>query len=385
MKNVWLIQTGTLAAALGLAIPCANAGAAATQPPQATTADPSRSDSSREIQPYDLEIANGTIVNEGSPRKKMTEATLANVLEVLREKYQGANIVCAPEIGKLRISDLRLRAGSIWEHLEAVRVASGGAFQWSGPGSPTFDGSPRPFDIYTSVYVDPATGISQDGPRPSTGLFVLRPADPSPEMRRMIEVFNLSGYFRQQKQQANATNDAQALEDLMMIIHKTLAMFTEARYPNVPPPDSLAPQMEFHSGANLLVVIGTGEAIEVVRKVVDALPGQIPRASDLYQMQPGGGGGGGLGGGIGGRFVNPDYPRAAPQPALPPGAPGQNNAPLRPGALPGRQNPGGQPNAGPETRALPGTPVNPGIAPSPPRDPGSPGAPPELPDTPSPP
>src|SRR5262249_28890699 len=80
---------------------------------------------------YDLEISNGTLVLEG----KKTEATLANVVEVLRARYQQANIVIAPGLAQLKISDLKLRAGQLVDELEAVRVASGEKFEVIGPRS----------------------------------------------------------------------------------------------------------------------------------------------------------------------------------------------------------------------------------------------------------
>jgi hypothetical protein len=58
---------------------------------------------------------------------------LGNVVDVLRDRYTNANIVMSPGLAKLRISDLKLRAGHLADELEAIRVASGGKFEWTGP------------------------------------------------------------------------------------------------------------------------------------------------------------------------------------------------------------------------------------------------------------
>src|SRR5690348_16130782 len=50
---------------------------------------------------YDLEIVDGILVQDG----KKENATLANVVDVLRARYPEANIALAPGLGKLEISD----------------------------------------------------------------------------------------------------------------------------------------------------------------------------------------------------------------------------------------------------------------------------------------
>src|SRR5437660_12866570 len=87
---------------------------------------------------YDLEIVDGVLTRSGR------EATLDNVIDALRERYSKANIVLSPGLKKVQILDLKLRTGSIWEELEAIRVASGGKFEWLGPNSPVFSGERTP-------------------------------------------------------------------------------------------------------------------------------------------------------------------------------------------------------------------------------------------------
>ena len=63
-----------------------------------------------------------------------------------------------------------------------------------------------------------------------------------------------------------------------MIIDNTVASFHdyEAVTNRGKPVDAAPPKYLFHKGANLLVVIGTPQAVEIARKVLDALPGSIP-------------------------------------------------------------------------------------------------------------
>ena len=70
---------------------------------------------------YDLQIIDGQLIR---PQGKV-EATLANVVDALRDQYAEANIILSPGLSKLKVGDLKLRAGKLSDELEAVRVASG--------------------------------------------------------------------------------------------------------------------------------------------------------------------------------------------------------------------------------------------------------------------
>src|SRR5436190_5565196 len=106
-------------------------------PGQETKASRQTSEPSSEtsLRGYDFEIINGVLTRGGSTSGK-PEATLGNVIDAVRQRYPDANIVMSPGLARVKISDLKLRARSIWEELEAIRVASGGRFEWSGPASP---------------------------------------------------------------------------------------------------------------------------------------------------------------------------------------------------------------------------------------------------------
>ena len=107
---------------------------------------------------YDLEIKDGQLLR---PTGKV-EATLANVIDALRDRYTEANIVLSPGLANLKIADLKLRASGLGEELQAVRVASGEKFEVIGPS-------------FQPEQMDPKTGLPIAG-AVHRGLFVLRNA-----------------------------------------------------------------------------------------------------------------------------------------------------------------------------------------------------------------
>ncbi len=235
---------------------------------------------------YDLEIKDGQLVN--APKGRGTEATLGNVVDALRDQYTTANIVLAPGLAKLKISDLKLRAGHLADELEAIRVASGAKFDWMGPGSA---GPNIPPSLTTKI--DPTTGqpTAAAAAESNTGLFVVREPAPTPETERTVEAFNIGPYFQwlREKQDPKEAQDhreqevAKNLNELEQIIQVTLNSLKQGGPVEMP-------SFRFHRGANLLIVTGTRDAVEVARKVVNALPEQ----SGSSGMEAGGAGGSGF-------------------------------------------------------------------------------------------
>jgi hypothetical protein len=221
------------------------------------TAEPSAETSSRG---YDFEINNGLLTRGGSTSGK-PEATLGNVIDAVRQRYPDANIVMSPGLARVRVSDLKLRARSIWEELEAIRVASGGRFEWSGPASPVFGrmGSPDPSKFAAESALEPA-GLPRNN-----GLFTLREAV-TPERERSIEAFNIGPYLQHAETQDGPEIREKRLAEVEMMIVETIGALHDE--------EAEKPRFQFHAGANLLVVIGSHEAVAVARKIVNALPGQ---------------------------------------------------------------------------------------------------------------
>ena len=232
--------------------------------------------------PYALEIMDGELslanlkgsvnVNKhwGPGAINSVPATLANIIDVLRDLHADANIAMSPELANIQIPDLKLRATSLDEELEALRVASGNQFIWTKPGAAPVGA------------IDPTTGLPVAAvPASEFTLYSLVPAEfggPGPTKRNM-EVFNLGSYLIHE-------DDAKSsVEQIEKIILNTLSQLKQK---GLTPDEN--PDFQFHAGANLLIVIGRQDALEVARKVVSAL-----------QTQTGGGdfgGGGGFGGPI---------------------------------------------------------------------------------------
>jgi len=217
-----------------------------------------------------LEVKEGLVVSGGPHARKVT-ASLANVIDAVRDRYPEANIVIAPGLANMSISDLKLRTGNISEELEAIRVARGGKFECSGgPGN---------------VVVDPTTGLPTGSGSNNKGLFTLREPT-APENQRVVEAFNIGPYLqsaredevdstqvkpgqRGDKKESKEFRERRAdqmLDQLKIIILQTIS----ALHPGT----AEQPNFQFHQGANLLVIIGSREAVDVARKVVNALPGQ---------------------------------------------------------------------------------------------------------------
>ncbi len=235
-------------------------------------------------QGYDLEIADGKLVHKG----RRLEASLGNVLDALRDRYPKANIVMSPGMSRLSIADLKLRAGHLADELEALRVASGGRFEFTGPSGP-------------NPPIDPSTGLPLAGATDlNAGLFILREPRPTAETQRMVEAFNVGPYLAWLvEQEANElglkaahpdpTNYIEQIQKIRLkaasegpgqiksIIADTIKSLKQGEFNAADEPG-----FQFHQGANLLVVVGTREAVEVARKVVDALPGQVTAPGPTY-------------------------------------------------------------------------------------------------------
>ena len=72
-----------------------------------------------------LEISNGLLRHDNT----QVDATLENIINLLRETYP-ANLAVAPGLSRVKVQDLKLSSFRWEQALEALRVASGGAFRW---------------------------------------------------------------------------------------------------------------------------------------------------------------------------------------------------------------------------------------------------------------
>jgi hypothetical protein len=221
---------------------------------------------------YDLEVEDNALDRQG----KRVPATLANVVEALRDRYPHANIVLSPGLANLTVSDLKLRSSNLGEELEAVRVACAMQFELQGPRpkEPSID--PATGVPVAAPGIDPTTGIPVGAAGSANeGLFVLRRSGPPPQIERVVEAFNIGPYLdwlAASMEGENAADRREAARDksvkqIAEIIDETISTF-------MPPPNPGGPPtLQFHPGANLLVVVGSRDSVEVARKIVNALPG----------------------------------------------------------------------------------------------------------------
>jgi hypothetical protein len=209
---------------------------------------------------YDLQIIDGHLAQASGK----VDATLEKVIDALRDQHPEANIVMSPGLGKLKVGDLKLRAGRLAEELEAVRVATGEKFDLKTPGEPMVD-------------LDPKRGLPPDqGKTPNAGLFVLREAQKPPQEQRVVEAFNIGPYLEWlahrpgEERKPTAEKEQEALDRIELMIVQTITDFKGEEHPED------QPKWQYHRGATLLVIIGSLDSVEIARKIVNALPGMLP-------------------------------------------------------------------------------------------------------------
>src|ERR1051325_10954104 len=154
---------------------------------------------------FDIEISGGKFTWKGKQR----EATLENVVDMLRERHDGANIVISPGAPRISIPNLKLRATTLEQELDALCVSSDNQVMWSlGVGNSMPPAVPPPG-------VDPMTGQpigTAPGSVPQVAYTPPAPAPPSSPAKvplyiiselpaslarpgARVEAFNLAEYF----------------------------------------------------------------------------------------------------------------------------------------------------------------------------------------------
>jgi len=228
---------------------------------------------------FDTVIADGLLTRNGEP----IEATLENVVDLLRDRHPEANIVLAPDVPPVLIENLKIRATDLPMELEALRIASGERFMWS-PASGSIMTDPAtglPF------MHDPVTGLPVDLPARDRDqlLYVLRAA-PAAAAQLRVEAFSLDGYFASLPKADDPGQKEglirEKIGELETMVDETAAIYHEISkdvYGRGPSYKQTL-NLRFHRGANLVILIGDPESVEVAAKVIGALP----------HVQPSGGG-----------------------------------------------------------------------------------------------
>jgi len=164
-------------------------------------------------------------------------------MDYLKKKNLPFDIILGPGVADVRISDLVMHSPEYeeWFVLNAIGASVGD-------------------DVETS----------RDSGMP---MMKLRQS----QQVRQTQVFNLTNYLNPDGK-ADDKSVHEKLSSLIDVIQKTLSDLDH----NTPP--NLQPNFQFHEGANLLVVIGPTDAIDVANQVVNAL--QPPDGNPSNQLQP---------------------------------------------------------------------------------------------------
>jgi hypothetical protein len=221
--------------------------------------------------PYDLVIENGSVrmprLNDPNAE---APATLENIVSLLLEKHPEANIAIAPEIRQEVIPDLKMRAANLPEEFEFLRVASGDEFVCRR----AFDDIANPL-LFT---LEPSEKFLQEVAKSDS---------------RQVEVFNFSSYFDRRLQDPQPTGDpnkSSALKESLVQITKQIVTRTVNSVCGSSGGESL--QFQFHPGANLLVVTGQTDALNIAKKVINAMieqpgtPALIDYSAQSYGISP---------------------------------------------------------------------------------------------------
>jgi hypothetical protein len=226
-------------------------------------------------QPRDeLVIKDGVHIlsTEGATQRmnKSEDATLENLVNFLLKRYTNDNIVLEPGVGEIRIDNLKYResddpslgggaiqaGGALQTELQALAVASGGKFK-----------------VRVQSY---AVGGAM-------GMYFLENTH-AKQNEKVVEVFNMASFIErrlnkiraerpsltpQEFQDASAFDVARQQGEIEEIC-KSTAESLGLEIQNL--------SFKFYRDAQLLVVIGPPEAIDVARKVVDALLERSPES-----------------------------------------------------------------------------------------------------------
>jgi hypothetical protein len=210
---------------------------------------------------FDIQIENGELslaplaghsetTNFWAPGTKTVPATMENISRYLRATDPRLSVVLSPGTGESVISDLKLKTTAFRSISEAIRVASGNTISGNdrlgaGEGFGGFGGA--------GGYIGRAVTFTSSSPR----------------SKSFVEVFNLSGYIQTlgKVDDHDIMGKIEQLKDLILTTLQDLSKSSADR-----------PDFKFHSGTKLFIVIGKPEAIEVTRKIINALSRQQPNA-----------------------------------------------------------------------------------------------------------
>jgi hypothetical protein len=188
---------------------------------------------------------------------------MGHAVKALRTIYPDATFAIDPRVVEVPLTDLIVRADDPMTDLEALCTSCGGRFRIvHSPNFPSASGVAEQNQLYTVEYNN-ATDQK-----------------PTTQQDHKIECFNLTPYLQRvkatEKDEANtnkspgggfgsSTRAEQAITRLQEIIQKSITDFDSS---------ISQPHFQFYGDAQMLIVIGPRQALEVAAKVIHALPGQ---------------------------------------------------------------------------------------------------------------
>jgi hypothetical protein len=230
----------------------------------------------------ELVIANGTFVSADG---RSTPATLRNVVDAITQRHPHANITMVG-VDDVIIRNVRLR----WGKRVGVEDTDPQDVPLAGMLTALCEASGRQFEVRPFGRND----------------FVLSTGD-APKTAQRVEIFNLGSLTRQDRNRAAMEEDVRRYEMEYTVLGKTygekhprmleiadriavwkaqLAQKTPAGQEVVKVIEQIQdvvgttlrlksrdalPEFKYHAGSNLLIVIGSDEAMDVTRKVIAAL------------------------------------------------------------------------------------------------------------------
>jgi hypothetical protein len=217
---------------------------------------------------FDIQIENGKLSLAplagrseltNFPGTKAVPATMENISRFLRATDPHLSVILSPGTENVEISNLKIRTAMLPQLSDAINIASGNTVSGNGGmrgGRGFFGPNGRQQIADTTITFTSRNSAS----------------------RPTVEVFNLSGYI----QSLGKVDDKviqQKLDEVQDMIMSTLK---DMRIWNRTMED--APNFKYHSGTKLLIVIGKPEAIEVARKIINALSGQQTNGKENWLL-----------------------------------------------------------------------------------------------------
>ena len=202
-------------------------------------------------------VASDVLSNVWEKQLKVVEfksLPLSEVIQFLREEFDGLNFVLAEELRDVE-PFLKLRRVTVSDILEGLALATDGLVQHKQVSE-------------RLVHIS---------------------ADPGLQRRPELKAFNLRNYF-----DAFGGEEEEALKELYKVLEQGWFMMRQA---NGGRKQGRKPELSIHEKTKLLIAVGHDTELRVVESIVDALHGGRSRIDFGGGMGGGGGYGGGGGGG----------------------------------------------------------------------------------------